>query len=80
MQEAWVRSSDWEDSLEKETAAHSSILAWEITWAEKPGRLLSVSSQESDMTERLSLFPCSKDCAEHQGYKNKLDIPLLLIR
>ena len=50
MQEAWVRSSDWEDPLEKETATHSSILAWEITWVEKPGRLLSVDSQESDMT------------------------------
>ena len=27
MQETWVRSLGWEDSLEKETATHSSILA-----------------------------------------------------
>ena len=27
MQETWVRSLSWEDTLEKEMAAHSSILA-----------------------------------------------------
>ena len=26
--EIWVRSLGWEDPLEKETATHSSILAW----------------------------------------------------
>ena len=31
-----------EDSLEKETATHSSILAWEIQWAEEPGGLQSM--------------------------------------
>ena len=29
----------WEDPLEKEMATHSSILAWEIPWTEKPGGL-----------------------------------------
>ena len=28
----WVRSPGWDDPLEKEMAAHSSILAWEIPW------------------------------------------------
>jgi len=28
MRETWVRSLGWEDSLEKEMATHSSILAW----------------------------------------------------
>ena len=28
----WVRSLGWEDPLEKETAPHSSILAWRIPW------------------------------------------------
>ena len=28
-----------EDPLEKEMAAHSSKLAWEIPWTEDPGRL-----------------------------------------
>ena len=31
--------------LEKEMATHSSILAWEIPWAEEPGRLQSVGLQ-----------------------------------
>jgi len=31
-------------------ATHSSILAWRIPWIEEPGRLLSMGSQESDMT------------------------------
>ena len=30
MWETWVWSLGWEDSLEKEMATHSSILAWEI--------------------------------------------------
>ena len=32
MRETWVRSLGWEDPLEKEMAAHSSILAWGIPW------------------------------------------------
>ena len=27
----------WEDSLEKEMATYSSILAWSIPWTEEPG-------------------------------------------
>ena len=30
VQETWARSLGWEDSLEKGTATHSSILAWRI--------------------------------------------------
>ena len=43
--ETWVRSLDQEDPLEKEMAAHSSILAWKIPWTEEPGRLQSTGSQ-----------------------------------
>jgi len=32
----------WEDPLEKEMTAHSSILTWRIPWTEKPGRLQSM--------------------------------------
>ena len=32
MQEMCVQSLGWEDPLEKEMAAHSSILAWRIPW------------------------------------------------
>ena len=34
-------------------ASHSSTLAWKIPWTEEPGRLQSMGSEESDMTERL---------------------------
>ena len=50
-QETCVRSLDGEDPLEKGMANHSSILAWRIPWAEGPGRLQSMGSQELDMTE-----------------------------
>ena len=45
MQDSWAQSLDWVDSLEKEIATHSSILAWEIPWREEPGGLQFVESQ-----------------------------------
>ena len=61
MQETWVQSLGREDPLEKETATHSSILAWRIPWTEElgrseeePGRLQSTVSQRlSDFTHSL---------------------------
>ena len=50
MQETGVRLLGWEDSLEKEMAAYSSILAWRIPLTEEPGRLQSMELQELDMT------------------------------
>ena len=51
MQETRVQSLDWEGSLEKEMATHSSILAWEIPWnTEESGGLQFMGSQESDKT------------------------------
>ena len=44
-QETWIQFLGWEDPLEKEIATHSSILAWEIPWTEKPGRLQSMGLQ-----------------------------------
>ena len=45
MRETWVRSLGREESLEKEMATHSSILAWSIPWTEEPGGLQSRVSQ-----------------------------------
>ena len=45
MQETWVQSLDWEDSLEKRMSTHSSILVWRIPWTEEPGGLQSMHSQ-----------------------------------
>ena len=41
---------DQEDPLEEEMATHSSILAWNITWTERPGGLQSWGLTESDTT------------------------------
>ena len=46
MWETGVQSLGQEDPLEKGMATHSSILALEIPWTEKPGGLQSVGSQE----------------------------------
>ena len=46
-QETQVSSQGQEDSLEDETATHSSILAWKILRTEEPGGLWSVASHKS---------------------------------
>ena len=53
MQKTQVPSLGQEDPLEKETATHSSILAWRIPWMEELGGLQSTGRKESDTTERL---------------------------
>ena len=45
MQEIRVRSSGWEDPLEKGMATHSSIRAWRIPWTEDPDGPQSMGSQ-----------------------------------
>ena len=45
MQDTWVRFLGGDDSVEKEMATHSSILAWEISWTEEPGGLLFMGSK-----------------------------------
>ena len=56
MQKTWVQSLGWEDPLEKEMATHSSILAQEIPWTEKPGReIVCGVGKEMDTTEQLSM-------------------------
>ena len=47
MQGTQVQSLGGEDTLEKEMATHSSILAWEIPWKEETGGLWSTVSQKS---------------------------------
>ena len=47
MEETQIRSLDWEDPLENGMAPYSSILAWPITWTEKPGGLQSMKSKNS---------------------------------
>ena len=61
MQEMWVWSLGQEDSLEKETATHSSILAWEIPRTEKTDGLQSM--EFSRILEWVA-FPFSRGCSQ----------------
>ena len=65
MQETQVQSLNREDPLEKEMAAHSSILAWEIPWTEEPGGLQSMGSKKESHTHtkrQLSDYTTTNDC------------------
>ena len=53
VQETQVQFLVWEDPLEKEMAAHSSILAWKIPWTQRLVGYSPWGHKESDMTERL---------------------------
>ena len=46
-QETWIQPLGWEDPLEEGMAAHSSVPAWRIPWAEEPGGLQPMGSQKS---------------------------------
>ena len=50
IQETWVQSLGWEDSLEEGMATHSSILAWRIPME----GYSPCGRKETDMTEQLS--------------------------
>ena len=53
VQETWVQSLGCEEPLEKEMAAHSSVLAWRIPWTEV-GCCSPWGRKESDTTEWLN--------------------------
>ena len=60
MQETWVPSLGWEDSLEKGMAIHSSILAWRIPWTEEPGGLQSLGSLRVRHNWATNTLSCRK--------------------
>ena len=62
MQETWVLSLGWEDPLEKEMAAHSSILPWKIPWTEKPGGLESTGLQRVGHDWATNTHTCPYEC------------------
>ena len=58
-----VQSLGFENPLEKEMAAHSSILAWEIPWTEKPGGIqstgsLSVERDRHNLVTKEQVYTC----------------------
>ena len=57
MRETWIQSLGWEDALEKQTATHSSILAWRIPMdCSPPGS--SVHGDGFSRQEYWSGLPC----------------------
>ena len=60
MRETWVWSLGWDDPLEKETAAHSSTLAWKIPWTEEPDKLQSMGMQRVRHDRETSLMTWEK--------------------
>ena len=68
MGETWVQSLGWEDSLEKGTATHSSVMAWRVLWTEEPGRFTVHGVTESDTTKHeqaLIQFMRAKQSLHH---------------
>ena len=61
-------------SLEKETAPHSTILAWKIPWTEEPGGLQSIASQRvghNRATNTLTLFLINAKATRQWDIKTK---------
>ena len=54
----WLQFLGQEDPLEKEMATYSTILAQGIPWTEEPGKLQSMGSQESGMTQQVNHQQC----------------------
>ena len=56
VQETWVQSLGQKDSLEKEMATHSNILAWKILWTDSWTRLsnYTTTTKLCDMIEALA--------------------------
>ena len=56
VQEMRVQSLGQEDTLEKEVATHSSILAWEVPWIKKPGRVTvhGVTRVGHDLSDQMT--------------------------
>ena len=77
MQEFWVQSLGWEDTLEKGKATHSSILAWRIPWTLrllKPPRLKPVlhnkrsHRNEKPMHCNQSVAPTRHNIQQHTAH------------
>ena len=52
--ESACNAGDSDQPLGQEMSTHSSILAWEIPWTEKPGGYSTWGRKESDMTKQLT--------------------------
>ena len=80
--EIWVQPLGREDPLEKETATHSSIVAWRIPWTEEPGKLQTMVSQR--VGHDCSNFACSTwpgDSDVSSRFRSRVfDVPIIVAR
>ena len=56
-----MQSLDWEDPVEEEMAIHSSLLAWETPWTDRPGVLQSrvrhdLETKQQQLQKAQSLY------------------------
>ena len=65
-----ARDAGWslgqENPLKKEMAAHSSVLAWKISWTEEPGGLQPMKLQNSDLVTKQH----NKKCGDGEQGEN----------
>ena len=61
MQEMQIWSLDLEDPLEKETATHSSIVAWRIPWTEKATLSMGLQKSDHDLATKQQVISLVKD-------------------
>ena len=68
-----------EDPLEKETATHSSIVAWRIPWTEEPGGLQSTGSQRVGHDWATSLWIFTYENLRHKEINNLSETTQMII-
>ena len=71
MQETWVQSRGGEETLEKEMATHSSILAWRFPWTEEPGGHSPWGGTELDMTEQAPMQTVAHQAPLSMGFSRQ---------
>ena len=57
MRETWIQSLGWEDPPERETAIHSSTIAWKIPWTEDRPQSMGSQRVRHDCVTFLYLSP-----------------------
>ena len=75
-----VWSLGWEDPLEKETAIHSGILAWEIPWTEKPGQYSPWVCKRAGHDWRTKISNSLKNVTNYQSLLTLLRFPYSVLR
>ena len=76
--ETWVQAPVWEDPLEKDTATHSSILAWRIPRTEEPGSPTALQRSPTVGSQRVGHDRATKHSIGLNRPSRCVSPPLLL--